>query len=141
VSTVAKGFRGQAAAPKQASEPRVPRPRDLRRAQRNRAVLRAVGWLALLLGAMALVVWRQTRGVELQREIRALDGERALADAERLELATRIQALQSRARVVQVARDRLGMHLPADSEVVMVPLPPEAPGAADSASSVLEVKR
>ncbi len=91
----------------------------------GRGVLRLAGLLALLLAALSLVVWRQTQGVALQREIRALEGERAIAETERLELATRIQGLQSRARVVPAARDRLGMHLPADSEVVLVPLPPE----------------
>lgn len=94
--------------------------------RRGAGFLRMAGLLLLVLAALSLVVWRQTEGVALQREIRGLEGERAIAEAERLELETRIQALQSRARVIRVARQRLGMHLPADSEVVLVPLPPEA---------------
>ena len=94
--------------------------------RRGGGILRVAAFLAVLLAALAVVVSRQTKGVALQREIRSLEGERAVAEAARLELETRIQALQSRARVVRVARDRLGMHLPADSEVVLVPLPREA---------------
>ena len=90
------------------------------------ALLRAAGLLALLLVSLSAVVWRQTRGVELQREIRALEAERAIAESERLRLSSRIQGLQSRARVVRVARERLGMHLPADSEVVLLPVAAEA---------------
>lgn len=94
--------------------------------RRGGGILRVAALLACVLGALAVVVGRQTRGVALQREIRELEGERAVAEAARLELETRIQSLQSRARVVRVARERLDMHLPADSEVVLVPLPREA---------------
>lgn len=89
------------------------------------ALLRAGGLLLLLLASLSVVVWRQTRGVALQREIRALQAERAIAESERLRLSTRIQSLQSRARIVRVARERLEMRLPADSQVVLLPLPPE----------------
>ncbi len=97
-----------------------------RAGRRGGGILRVAALLVLVLGALAVVVGRQTEGVALQREIREIEGERAVAEAARLELETRIQSLQSRARVVRVARQRLGMHLPADSEVVLVPLPPEA---------------
>ncbi|HEX8275967.1 MAG TPA: cell division protein FtsL [Longimicrobiaceae bacterium] len=99
--------------------------------RRGGGILRVAALLACLLGALAVVVGRQTRGVALQREIRELEGERAVAEAARLELQTRIQSLQSRARVVRVARERLDMHLPADSEVVLVPLPREVAAAGD----------
>lgn len=94
--------------------------------RRGGGLLRLAGLLVLLLGALAVVVGRQTRGVAIQREIRSLESERAIAETERLALQTRIQALQSRARVVRAARERLGMHLPADSEVILVPLAREA---------------
>ena len=98
------------------------RPRE----RRGGGILRVAALLVVILGALAVVVGRQTKGVALQREIREIEGERAVAEAARLELETRIQSLQSRARVVRVARERLRMHLPADSEVVLVPLRPEA---------------
>jgi cell division protein FtsL len=97
--------------------------------RRGGGILRVAVLLALVLGALAVVVGRQTKGVALHREIRELEGERAVAEAARLELQTRIQSLQSRARVVRVARERLRMHLPADSEVVLVPLPRETAAA------------
>jgi cell division protein FtsL len=100
--------------------------------RRGGGILRVAMLLVLLLGALAVVVGRQTDGVALHREIRELEGERAVAEAARLELQTRIQSLQTRARVVRVARERLDMHLPADSEVVLVPLPRE--GAATIAA-------
>ena len=47
----------------------------------------------------------------------------ALTEAERVELVRRIEELRSRARVVRVARERLGMHLPSDDEIVFLPVP------------------
>lgn len=105
--------------------------------RRGGGLLRLAGLLVLLLGALAVVVGRQTGGVGLQREIRALESERAIAETERLALQTRIQTLQSRARVVRAARERLGMHLPADSEVVLVPLAREA----ESGDTLTEARR
>lgn len=92
---------------------------------RNRRIPRAVGamaWLILLLGSLSLVVWRQTRGAEMERELRGLEAERAVIETERVELARRIEELRSRSRVLRVARDRLGMHLPSDSEIVFLPV-------------------
>jgi len=76
-----------------------------------------------VLGAAALVIWRQTRGVEMERRVRAVQEEYAIAEAERLALIKEIQSLSSRARITRVARERLGMHLPADSEIVFLPVP------------------
>ncbi|MDQ3388006.1 MAG: hypothetical protein M3483_00735 [Gemmatimonadota bacterium] len=99
----------------------------MRRVRRSRGTpARTLFVLALLGGALASVVWRQTRGNDLQRQIRALGAETAVAESERLLLTTRIQGLQSRARVVRLATERLGMHVAADSEVVFLPLPPES---------------
>jgi cell division protein FtsL len=96
------------------------RQRGARRSRR--AVFSVVGWLLLLLGSLSLVVWRQTRGVELERELRAMETERAVTEAERVELVRQIQALSSRARIVRIARDRLGMHLPEDREIIFLPV-------------------
>lgn len=104
------------------SVPSRRRPRLLRR------IPLALWMLLLLLGSLSLVVWRQGRGAALQREIRALETEHAIAESERLRLTGRIQTLSSRARILAVARDRLGMRLPTDREVMLIPLvvdPPE----------------
>lgn len=99
------------------------------RAQRRKGVGQVAAWLAIFLVAFSLVTWRQTRGVAMEREMRSLEGERALAEAERITLARRIEELGSRARIVQVARDRLGMHLPEDDEIVFLPAAGAVPPA------------
>ena len=82
----------------------------------------ALGWLLLLLGSLSLVTWRQTRGLAVEREVRDLETERARAEAERVELSRRIEELRSRSRIVRVAGERLGMHLPTDDEIVFLPV-------------------
>lgn len=102
------------------------------RRTRARGAVRLIGWMLLLSGALGFVVWRQSRGVVLEQELRSLEAERAIAEAERLEQVRRIQALSNRARIVRVARDRLGMHVPGDREIMLLPDPapttPAAPG-------------
>jgi len=82
----------------------------------------ALGWLLLLLASLSLVTWRQTRGLALEREVRELEVARAMKETERVELTRRIEQLRSRSRIVRVARDRLGMHLPEDDEIVFLPV-------------------
>ena len=86
-----------------------------------------LGWWLILLGALALVPWRQTQGVRLERELRSLREERASAEAERLEWMQRAQRLKGRGRIMELARTRLGMHLPGDDEVLLLPLAPPTP--------------
>ena len=96
--------------------------RPARRSGRRPGWVRALGWLVLLLVALSLVTWRQTRGLALERTVRELEKEQELVRAERVELTRRIEHLRSRSRIVSVARDRLGMHLPGDSEIVFLPV-------------------
>ena len=93
----------------------------------------ALGGLLLLLASLSLVTWRQTRGLALERDVRRLETARALKEAERVELSRRIEQLRSRSRILQVARDRYGMHLPEDHEIVILPVGASVP--ADSAES------
>lgn len=93
-----------------------------RGARRSGGPLRAAGWLALLLGSLFLVIWRQTRGLAMERELRELEGELAVAETERVELVRRIEELRSRSRIVRVARERLNLHLPEDGEIVFLPV-------------------
>jgi hypothetical protein len=92
--------------------------------------VRAAGWLALLLGSLLLVTWRQTRGLHLEAGVRKVQTRRANAEAERVELVRRIEQLRSRSRIVRVAVDRLGMHLPVDREIVFLPAPTDTAAAA-----------
>lgn len=112
------------------------RPRRRPGSGRGRAMLRTAGFVAVLLAAFGAVVWRQTRAVERERELRGLRNELAVAEGEKVELANRIQALQSRARIVRVAKERLGLHLPTDEEIVLLPVPAGAARVpADSAGA------
>jgi cell division protein FtsL len=89
-------------------------------ARRGIGVAAVAGWLVLLLAALSLVTWRQSRGIEMEAALRALESERAIAEAERVTLTAQIEELRSRARVVRVATERLGMKLPADSDIVFL---------------------
>lgn len=102
---------------------------------RGRALLRRGLYLALVVASFGVVVWRQERAVERERALRAVEQDLAVAEAARVDLVNRVQALRSRARVVRVAQQRLGMHLPEDAEIVLLPLP-AAPAAGDGAAAV-----
>src|SRR5690606_23591609 len=82
--------------------------------------LRAFGWLVLLLGSLALVTWRQTRALELEGELREIETPRAMAEAALVARVPPVERLRSRARIVRVARERLGMHLPEGDEIVFL---------------------
>lgn len=83
-----------------------------------------LGWWIILLAGLSAVPWRQTQGVRLERELQEARGERAAAEVERLEWLQHVQRLQSRERIVHAAADRLGLVLPGDSEVLLLPLEP-----------------
>ncbi len=98
--------------------------RQARRARR-RAWLARAGLVAAVVGSLVLVVTRQTAGYERERALNAVKQELAVVEAEKVELTNRIQALQTRARITRVARERLGMHVASDDEIVLLPLPEE----------------
>jgi cell division protein FtsL len=93
------------------------------RRSRRPGWLGTAGCLLLVLGSLFVVTWRQTRGVAREDALRATEGERAVAEAQRVELVRRIEELRSRARVVRVARERLDMHLPEGEEIIFLPAP------------------
>ena len=93
---------------------------------------------AALLAALTMVIYRQSRALEVLRAADEMRGARVIAEAERSELARRIQTLESRTRVVADARERLGMHVPSAEEIVILPLngrlAPSSPSASPSPS-------
>jgi hypothetical protein len=103
------------------------RRRGRRDGARGPAVIAA--WLLLLLASLSFVTWRQTRGVEMEKALRALEAERGVAEAERIAAVRRIEELRSRSRILAVARERFGMRLPEDHEIVFIRVEPTAPGA------------
>ena len=88
----------------------------------NAGTIRLALSFAALLGSLTFVIWRQSRALETMRSIEAARSQRVIAEAERNELIRKIQGLESRTRVVADARDRLGMHVPSATEIVIVPL-------------------
>lgn len=75
---------------------------------------------ALLLASLTLVVWRQGRALEDLRVLDRTRSQRALAESERAALLSRIQHLESRARIVAVAGERLGMRIPTAGDEIVI---------------------
>ena len=88
---------------------------------------------AMLFGSLSMVVWRQSRALEELRGLDAARAERALLQAEHSELQRDIQRLESRSRIVAVARERLGLRTPAGDEIVFLQAPTRAGLAGDAA--------
>lgn len=84
-------------------------------------MLRLALAFAALLGSLSLVVWRQSRALELLRDMDATRTTRAIAETERAELSRKIEYLESRARVVDAAA-RIGMRVPSAAEIVILPV-------------------
>lgn len=84
-----------------------------------RTLMLALGF-AVLLGSLSAVIWRQSRALESQRRAEELRDDAALFEAQRAQLAHRIQELEARGRVVEVAGARLGMHVPTSDEIVLL---------------------
>lgn len=85
-----------------------------------RTLTLALGF-AVLLASLSGVVWRQSRALESLRTTELLRDESALLEAQRAQLAHRIQELEARERVLRVARSRLGMRVPGAGEIVLLP--------------------
>ena len=77
--------------------------------------------LAVFVGSLGFVTWRQSRTFEAHVELDELRRQVAVAHAERVEFERAIQLLVSRGRIVPEAIERLGMHLPDGSELVILP--------------------
>lgn len=78
--------------------------------------------LAVFLGSLGLVTWRQSRTLETLAELDAVRQRASVASAQVVELDREIQVLTSRAHVVPEARSRLSMHTPDASELEILEL-------------------
>ena len=80
--------------------------------------------LALILLAFLLisgaVIMRRTYGIAAARELLALDARRAGLVAEGLHLEAEIRTASGRAQLQPIAEHRLGMRVPADSQVIIL---------------------
>lgn len=77
---------------------------------------------AAFLASLSLVVWRQSRALEVLRSIDATRRERAVVEARRTGLVRRLDGLESRARIARVAEERFGMRVPHGDEIMLLPL-------------------
>lgn len=81
-------------------------------------------WLAIVLVAFVLaavvIVWRRVAGVEAERALEELADRRRTLEAERARLEAQIREAESLGRIAPIARSRLGMHVAADSQYVLL---------------------
>ncbi len=84
-------------------------------------------WIAVWLVAFLATTWvvyaRQTAAIRAARELTDLRSRRANLEGQRADLERRIRTAQSRAVLVPRAQARLGLHLPSDSEIILLPAP------------------
>jgi len=79
-------------------------------------------WLVALLAALWAVIARQTASLNAARALTDLRAERAGLEGRRAELERRIRTAGSRAVLLPRA-ERLGLRLPADTEIILLPTP------------------
>jgi len=81
-------------------------------------------WLIFALGILAWVNTRQTSSVLLARDLRAARARHAAAEAEWTQLQQRLREAESRSILIPRA-ERMGLRLPADTEIVTLRVNPE----------------
>ena len=87
--------------------------------------LRGRTLVAIVLAAFVLVtlsiVWRRTIGIRQSQRLAALEGRRNALESERAHLESEIREASSRQNLGALAESRLGMHIPTDKQVVILP--------------------
>jgi cell division protein FtsB len=83
----------------------------------------AAVWLLAFLAVAWIVIARQTSAIRAARELTALHEERANLAGHAADLDRRMRAATSRTVLLRRARARLGLRLPADTEIILLPVP------------------
>jgi hypothetical protein len=83
-------------------------------------------WLVALLAALWIVIARQTASLNAARALTDLREERASLEGRRADLERRVRTGQSRAVLLPRAQ-KLGLRLPADTEIILLPTQSEPP--------------
>ena len=73
------------------------------------------------------VIWRRSLGISQSRELRALEDRRTALEAQEAALDGAIRDASSRARLAPIAEQQLGMRIPPESLVIIIPRPERAP--------------
>jgi hypothetical protein len=95
--------------------------------------LRGRSLVGLILAAFVLIalaiVWRRTIGISQSEKLAVLDARRVNLESERARLDAEIRDASSRQNLGTTVERRLGMHVPTDKQVVILPRarPDEAP--------------
>jgi len=84
---------------------------------RNLVGLLLAGFLLVALA----IVWRRTIGIQQSESLTALDARKVQLEGERVRLESEISAASSRQRLGPVTENRLGMRIPSDNQVVILP--------------------
>src|SRR5947209_9891179 len=87
-------------------------------------------WLLAALAALSLVIWRQTDGLRAARALAEARERHASLEGTRSELQRRIRDAESRAVLIPRAQQRLGLRQPADTEIILLPVPSGGGGGA-----------
>jgi cell division protein FtsL len=89
--------------------------------------LRGRSLVGILLGAFVLIalaiVWRRTIGIAQSERLAQLDARRTTLESERARLDAEIRDASSRQNLGTNVERRLGMHVPSDKQVVILPRP------------------
>ncbi len=87
--------------------------------------MRGRSLVALLLAGFVLValaiVWRRTVGIGQSDRLTELDARKVQLQGERVRLESEIREASSRRRLGEAVETRLGMRIPADNQVVILP--------------------
>ncbi len=86
-------------------------------------------WLVAFLATTWVVYARQTAAIRAARELAEIRARRANLEGRRADLERRIRRAESRAVLVPLAQSRLGLHLPSDSEIILLPGPSSGSGS------------
>ena len=75
---------------------------------------------AFLIVALS-IVWRRTIGIRQSEALAALDAKKSELESERARLESEIRDASARQTLGTVVERRLGMHIPTDRQVVILP--------------------
>ena len=97
---------------------------------KRRIALRGRSWVALgLLGFVLIatgVIWRRAAGISQAADLRALEQQAVQLEAQQARLENEIREASSRSTLAPIAERRLGMRVPSDTQVVILPRSPRS---------------
>jgi cell division protein FtsL len=103
---------------------------EVARMAKRRLALRGRSLVALgLLGFVLIatgVIWRRAAGISQAADLRALEQQVVQLEAQQARLENEIREASSRSTLAPIAERRLGMRVPSDTQVVILPRSPRS---------------